>query len=92
MTQLELFSSHPREHLFPYWRKRLAAWPREVWEARRHPHSSGWSMATQAGWFADLLFNAGEMTAREYRRWQKFEQRVLQYKVLTDTNQHTNNT
>ena len=44
-------------------------------------------MATQAGWFADLLFNAGAMGDREYRRWQRFERRVLQYKISTDTNQ-----
>lgn len=79
MIQMELFQQHPKAHLFPYWRRRLAAWPREVFEMRRHPHSSGWSMATQAGWFADLLFKAGQMGNAEYRRWQRFEQRILRW-------------
>jgi hypothetical protein len=78
--QLELFSKHPKEHLFPYWRKRLAAWPKEVWECRHQPHSTGWSMATQGGWFADLLFAAGELPSCEYRRWQRFEHRVLNFR------------
>ncbi len=82
--QLELFSEHPQARLFPYWRKRLAVWPKEVWECRHRPHTSGWSMATQGGWFADLLYTAGEMTAGEYARWQRFEHRVLNFRKSSE--------
>lgn len=76
MIQLELFALRSTNRLIPYWRERLAAWPREVWEFRHRPHTTGFSMAMQGGWFADLLHKDGSMTAREYSRWQRFDRRV----------------
>lgn len=75
--QLELLPAHPDEHLFPYWRDRLAEWPRHVFEYRNMPETSGWSMATQKMCFARWLFRAGQMTRDEFRRWARFNRRVL---------------
>lgn len=77
--QLELFQENPKAHLFPYWRKRLAEWPNDVMECRHMPHSSGWSMATQALNFAIWLQRNGQMTLTEFRRWCRFNRRVRRW-------------
>lgn len=75
--QLELLPAHPDEHLFPYWRRRLADWPRQVFLYRNMPETSGWSMATQMMCFARFLFEAGQMTRAEFRRWWRFGRAVM---------------
>jgi hypothetical protein len=82
MIQLDLFQDHPKAHLFPYWRKRLAEWPRDVMESRRHPHTTGWSMATQALHFAIWLHRNGQMTLQEFRRWCRFNRRVRRWDAV----------
>lgn len=79
MTQLELFGTLPNERLHRYWRGRLRNWPREVFEFRHHIHTTGWSMAAQGCWFADLLHRDGEMTYVEYLRWKNFERRLQRW-------------
>lgn len=75
-TQLELFGTLPNERVHKYWRGRLRDWPREVFESRKDIYSSGWSMASQGGWFADLLHRDGAMSDLEYLRWKNFERRL----------------
>lgn len=81
MTQLDLFGTLPDERKHRYWRSRLREWPKEVYECRHMIHSSGWSMATQGGWFADLLHRAGAMGELEYLRWKNFERRVKRWDI-----------
>jgi hypothetical protein len=76
-AQLELFASHPDERLFPYWRKRLAAWPCDVFTYRNMRDTTGWSMARQGMCFARWLFKAGQMSRSELRRWWRLERAVL---------------
>jgi hypothetical protein len=88
MTQLDLFGTLPNEQRHRYWRKRLSDWPREVLESRHHIHTSGWGMAAQGGWFADLLHRDGAMGELEYIRWQSFERRVKRWeqnKLMKET-------
>lgn len=80
--QLELLPAHPDEHLFSYWRRRLADWPRQVFVYRNMPETSGWSMATQMMCFARWLFCAGQMSRAEFRRWCRFNRRVLRREAL----------
>lgn len=79
MIQLDLFAPLPNERQHRYWRRQLRDWPREVLESRHAIHSSGWSMATQGGWFADLLHRDGVMGELEYLRWQRFERRIKRW-------------
>jgi hypothetical protein len=67
------------EHLFPYWRERLAEWPCEVRYWRHDRNTTGWSMASQGFSFARFLFGEGEMTRQEFRRWFKFNCRVRRW-------------
>jgi hypothetical protein len=78
-AQLELFQRDPSEHLFPYWRKRLLAWPREVLIYRHYRNTTGWSMACQDFMFAGLLLRHGQLSRPEYRRWWRFERRVKRW-------------
>ena len=75
--QLELLPAHPTEHLFPYWRKQLAAWPCDVFTYRNMRDTTGWSMACQGMCFARWLFEAGQMGRAEYRRWWRLERAVM---------------
>jgi hypothetical protein len=89
MIQLDLFAVNPNEQRHRYWRKRLRDWPGEVLESRHHIHTTGWSMAAQGGWFADLLHRDGAMGELEYIRWQSFERRVKRWeqnKLMKETN------
>jgi len=70
------------EHLFPYWRKELADWIREVYYWRHHQYTTGWSMATQGFWFARYLFMNGQMSRDTFRRYWKFNQRVQRWDKL----------
>lgn len=74
--QLVLLARHPDEHLFPYWRARLAAWPGDVFTYRNQRDASGWSMATQGLSFARWLFCAGQMRRAEFRRWVRFNRTI----------------
>jgi hypothetical protein len=76
MTQLDLFGTLPNERLHRYWRRRLRDWPREVFQSRHAIHTTGWSMAAQGCWFADLLHRDGAMGELEYLRWKNFERRL----------------
>jgi hypothetical protein len=75
--QLELLPAHPDEHLFPYWRKQLAAWPCDVFQFRNMRDTTGWSMATQKMCFARWLFRAGQMSRAEFRRCWRFKRAVM---------------
>ena len=77
--QLELFTEVKTHRLSPYWRNRLRKWPQEVMESRHQLDSSGWSMATQGLKFATWLFQAKEMSLKEYRRWCRFNRRVRRW-------------
>jgi hypothetical protein len=81
-AQLELFASHPDERLFPYWRKRLAAWPCDVFQYRNMRDTTGWSMACQGMCFARCLFRAGQMSRSEFRRWWRLERAVMRRDAL----------
>jgi hypothetical protein len=76
-TQLEFLRPHPDEHLFPYWRRCLSNWPRQVFLYRNMPETTGWSMATQMMCFARWLFEAGQMSRSDFRRWARFNRRVI---------------
>lgn len=80
-TQLDLFGTLPNERQHRYWRRRLRDWPGEVLESRHAIHTTGWSMAAQGGWFADLLHRAGAMGELEYLRWQGFERRIKRWEL-----------
>jgi len=80
-TQLDLFGTLPNERLHRYWRRRLRDWPREVLESRHAIHTTGWSMAAQGCWFADLLHRDGAMGEMEYLRWQDFERRIKRWEL-----------
>lgn len=78
-VQLELFKECKTHRLSSYWRSRLSQWPGEVMSSRHKPDSSGWSMATQGLKFAIWLFKAREMHGCEFRRWCRFNRRVLRW-------------
>jgi hypothetical protein len=80
--QLELLPAHRHEHLFPYWRKRLAAWPCGVFTYRNMRDTTGWSMACQGMCFARWLFGAGQMSRAEYRRWWRLGRAVIRRDAL----------
>ena len=80
-TQLDLFGTLPNERQHRYWRRRLRDWPGEVLESRHHIHTTGWSMAAQGCWFADLLHRDGAMSELEYLRWQDFERRIKRWEL-----------
>ena len=77
IEQLELLPAHPDEHLFPYWRKQLGAWPCDVFTYRNMRDTTGWSMACQGMCFARWLFGAGQMARAEYRQWWRLNRAVL---------------
>jgi len=79
MIQGELFVRNPDEHLFPYWRKQLNSWVKQVWTYRHYRHTTGWSMATQGFMFASMLFKSAQISKEDFRRWWKFNRRVRRY-------------
>ena len=62
------------EHLFPYWRRSLYEMPRDIMHFRHATGTTGWSMASQAWFFAWCLFDHEQITASEHARWVRFGQ------------------
>jgi hypothetical protein len=83
--QLELFKVDPYAHLFPYWKERLASWPRDVFEYRHYRNTTGWSMATGGFCFARLLFGRGQLTRDEFRRFFRLDRRVRRWDRKDET-------
>lgn len=81
-NQLELFPRDPCEHLFPYWKKQLMKWPREVMQFRHYTQCTGWSMCCQSFMFARNLFRHGQINKAEFRRWFRFRRRVWRWDSL----------
>ena len=83
-TQIEFFQKDEKEELFPYWREQLKEWPGEVFSWRHRRNTTGWSMCCHALMFARLLYRHGQMDKKEFKRWWKFDIRVMHWDSFPD--------
>ena len=75
-NQGELFQKSPCDHLYPYWRKSLKGWIKDVWDYRHYRDCTGWSMACQGFLFARFLFMNGQLSKIQFKRFFRLKRRV----------------
>jgi len=82
-TQIELFTlSRSPKGLMDYWRKSLAQWPVDVFQWRHDRNTTGWSMSTGGFTFARLLFSEGKISRKTFKRFWKFNRRVVRWNAF----------
>ena len=77
--QMSLGITSPYEHLYSYWRERLKDWVSEVYRFRHARYTTGWSMATQGFFFAEMLHKEGQLSTNDFERYARLDKRIQRW-------------